>query len=75
MLATVQGKVWEIEARPEELNELRGKYLETGLLRAGNLLKIRVAADRVDHPKVRSIEPNLEDAYIWLMREPEATAS
>jgi ABC-2 type transport system ATP-binding protein len=75
MLAAVAGKVWEIEATPEELNVLRGKYLETGLLRAGNLLRIRVAADAVDHPRVRAVEPTLEDAYIWLMQDTGAEAS
>ena len=69
MLNEVRGQVWEIEATPEELIPIRGKYLETGLTREGDRLRIRVAAESVDVPGSRQVEPNLEDAYIWLMRE------
>ncbi len=69
MLNAVRGKVWELEVTPAELTSLRGKYLETGLMRDGSSLRIRVAAETVDHPACKSVEPNLEDAYIWLMRE------
>jgi ABC-type multidrug transport system ATPase subunit len=69
MLAEVRDKVWQIDAMPEELPGLRGKYLETGLLREGGRLHIRVVADNPDGPNFRKVEPTLEDAYIWLMRE------
>jgi len=69
MLNAVRGKVWEIDARADELPTLRGQYLETGLIREGSRLRIRVAAEKVDRPGTRPVEPNLEDAYIWLMRE------
>jgi len=35
MLEQVRDKVWQIDASPDELPGLRGKYLETGLLREG----------------------------------------
>ncbi|HLJ57258.1 MAG TPA: ABC transporter ATP-binding protein [Chthonomonadaceae bacterium] len=69
MLEEVRGKVWQIDATPEELPGLRGKYLETGMLREGGRLHIRVVAAERDGERFRAVEPTLEDAYIWLMRE------
>ena len=45
------------------------KYLETGLLREGGRLHIRVVAESAEGSNFRKVEPTLEDAYIWLMRE------
>lgn len=69
MLDEVRGKVWQIDTTPEELPALRGKYLETGLLREGGRIHIRIAAEKVEGSGFRAVEPTLEDAYIWLMRE------
>jgi len=75
MLDAVRGKVWEIEAAPAELAALRERHIETGLLRAGDRVRLRVVADSVDHAAARSAEPTLEDAYIWLMREDAGVAA
>lgn len=69
MLEEVRGKVWQLDATPEELTNLRDKYLETGLLREGGRLHIRVASETEPGPGCRPVEATLEDAYIWLMRE------
>ena len=49
--------------------ELREQHMETGLKREGDRIRIRFAADSVDHSDARSVQPTLEDAYLWLMRE------
>jgi ABC-2 type transport system ATP-binding protein len=69
MLEEVRGKVWQLDATPDELPGLRDRYLETGLVREGGRLHIRVVADTLDGSAGRPVEPTLEDAYIWLMRE------
>jgi ABC-2 type transport system ATP-binding protein len=69
MMDTVRGKVWQLEMTPAELTAIRGRYLETGLLRDGGRVQLRVVADQVEEPHGRPAEPNLEDAYICLMRE------
>jgi len=69
MLDLIRGKVWQIDASFEELADLRGRYLETGLLREGGRIHLRVMSDAVDRPDARPAEPTLEDAYIWLMRD------
>lgn len=68
MLEEVRGKVWQLDMTPEELPSVRGKYLETGLLREGGRIHLRIVAEQAE-PGCKPVEPNLEDAYIWLMRE------
>lgn len=74
MLETVRNRVWQLDVAPEALPELRGKYLETGLLREGGRIHIRVVADGTEGDGFRPVEPTLEDAYIWLMHEEAAPA-
>ncbi len=75
MLDQVRGRVWELDAEAAELAQLRTRYLETGLKREGNKIRIRLAADTVDNPAARAVEPTLEDAYLWLMHEAPNGAS
>lgn len=69
MLEQVRGKVWEVDSTTEELPGIRDKYLETGLLREGGRLHIRIVSEQAEGAGFRPVEPTLEDAYIWLMRE------
>ncbi len=69
MMETVRGKVWQIEIPTTELMAFRGRYLETGLLRDGGSVRVRVVADTVAEANAHAVEPNLEDAYIRFMRE------
>ncbi len=69
MMDSVRGKVWTIEVPTSELHNYRGRYVETGLLREGASVRLRVVADTMDDPRSRASEPTLEDAYIHRMRE------
>ena len=71
MLDRVRGKVWEIETTANELPRLRGSFLETALTRDGGSVHVRVIADSIEGLNGRQVAPGLEDAYIWLMQEPE----
>jgi len=72
MLEQVRGRVWEVAAAPDELSGLREQFLETGLRREGDRIRIRFVAANVDHPAAKSVAPTLEDAYLWLMqKEPD----
>jgi ABC-2 type transport system ATP-binding protein len=72
---TGRGTVWQIEMPTAALNAFRGRYLETGLLREGGQVRVRIVADTAPEAGAYSVEPNLEDAYIRLMREDDhATA-
>lgn len=74
MLDTVRNRVWQIVLTPAEMTAIRGRYLETGLLRDGGRVLLRVVAEEMKEPNATPIEPNLEDAYIHLMREENPNA-
>jgi ABC-type multidrug transport system ATPase subunit len=67
LLAKIEGKVWLLNVEREELAAIRERYLETGVFRAASGMQVRVIADEVSHPRAQLVEPNLEDACIWLM--------
>ena len=69
MLDTIRDKVWQVTLTPSELPAFRGKYLETGLLRDGNNIRLRIVADEIKGVTAHQVEPTLEDAYINFMRE------
>jgi ABC-type multidrug transport system ATPase subunit len=69
MLDTVRGKVWQVELATVDLQAFRRRYLETGLLREGQRVQVRIVADTVTEAGARLVDPTLEDAYIQIMRE------
>ncbi|MFM7321136.1 MAG: ABC transporter ATP-binding protein [Armatimonadota bacterium] len=71
LLDSVRGKVWTKEMSPGELNARRRDTQETGLLRLGDRVRLRYVSDTAE-PGAVSVEPNLEDAYIRLMKEEAA---
>lgn len=68
LLHQLRDKVWLIDVERDELGQLRDRYLETGVFRSAAGMQVRVIADQMDHPNARLVEPNLEDASIWLMK-------
>ena len=71
LLDSVRGKVWTKEMSPTELNARRRDTQETGLLRLGDRVRLRYVSETAEDGAV-SVEPNLEDAYIRLMKEEAA---
>ncbi len=69
MLNQVSGRVWEVDAEPSELEELRSRVLETGLKRSNGHIRIRFVSEGTSVPGAKQTEPSLEDAYLWLMHE------
>lgn len=69
MLDAIRDKVWQVNLSPAELPAFRGKHLETGLMRDGNNIRLRIVADEKPAPAAQQIDPTLEDAYIHFMRE------
>lgn len=67
LLKQILGRTWEITLDRAELAKIKEKYLETGVFRSSAGMHVRVIADQLDHPQARTVEPTLEDAYIWLM--------
>jgi ABC-type multidrug transport system ATPase subunit len=68
LAAKVQGKVWKVSVASQELDFFKTKYPVISAIpsEAGYQLRI-VAENFVDGP-AESVEPNLEDAYVYFMR-------
>lgn len=64
MLKEAQGKVWQITAdqKPE------GNFTIVSTLNMGLNTHYRVVGEKPSNPNVVAIEPNLEDSYVWFMR-------
>lgn len=71
LLDSVRGKVWQKEMTPAELHARRTATQETGLLRVGGVVRLRYISEQAEEGAV-SVEPNLEDSYIHLMRDGNA---
>ena len=69
MVKQVDGRVREKTVEMRDLAEIRAKVLETGLRREEGRIRIRFVADGEVIVGADKVEPTLEDAYLWLMRE------
>lgn len=67
MQEQVRGRVWELDLEPQDVADIRTQFLETGLRRVGDRIRLRFVADNAAHPSAKMVEPALEDAYLWLM--------
>ena len=62
------GKVWSVTATDLELDKLRETYPVISSVPATEGYELRVVADEVTGRAATSVEPNLEDAYIYFMQ-------
>lgn len=75
LLKKLEGRIWWMEE--EEAKRLGDRFLETGLYRLPEGIRTRGIADSKP-AGAEPAEPNLEDAYVWLMTEagrPEAAGA
>lgn len=71
LLDRVEGKVYTAEISTEELEKVKTKYLVTGILTTGSLSKIKVIAKEKPFENAEHCDPDLEDAYMYLMNKQE----
>jgi ABC-2 type transport system ATP-binding protein len=64
LLANVTGRVWEVVVPSAELQALRQKYLVSNAAHRSDGVHARVVGDAKPTAGARSLEPNLEDAYL-----------
>lgn len=71
LLSSLAGQVWALDVSPDApLPELPG-FVETGLFRAPGTIHLRGISETAPAAGASVTEPNLEDAYIWLMTKDE----
>jgi ABC-type multidrug transport system ATPase subunit len=76
MLRAAEGSVWEATLGSEEFEGLRAGLAVSSLVRRADGVHLRIVATERPLPAAVPAEPDLEDAYLFLMRsrEPSPTA-
>lgn len=68
MLGQARGKVWELFVMQDEYEAIKGKYPVIMTVHEDGGLRIQIVAEEVaEYADVKSIEPNLEHAYVYYM--------
>jgi len=63
-----RGKVWKTDVPALELDAVKAKYPVISAVPSEKGYEIRVVANRYADGPAESVEPNLEDAYVYFMR-------
>ncbi|MDE6743530.1 MAG: ABC transporter ATP-binding protein [Lachnospiraceae bacterium] len=69
LLSMVEGKVYSAEIAAMELEKVKEKYMVTGILVTGSTANIKVIADEQPFSQARQVQPDVEDAYMYLMHK------
>ena len=75
LLALVSGKVWEVVVSSAELPALRLKHLVSSTAHRSDGVHARVVADAAPENAARSLDPSLEDAYLFALGRQRNKAS
>jgi ABC-type multidrug transport system ATPase subunit len=67
LLRNVEGKVWEVIVSSDALSEVKAKYFVGSTVRTAEGVRARVVAEHQPAEPNRSVEPTLEDAYLFLL--------
>jgi len=68
LLRDVRGQVWEVLVASSELSAFRDEHLVSRAVRTPDGTRARVIAPARPAPTATPVEPNLEDAYLWVVR-------
>ncbi len=68
LVSDARGKVWRVNATMAELDQLKVAYPVISAVPAEEGFELRVVADKIEGKDAESIDPNLEDAYIYFMQ-------
>ncbi len=72
LLKKAEGKIYTAEISRVELEELKKNYVVTGMLTSGTKAIVRFIADSKEASLIAGAvlsEPNMEDAYLYLMKQ------
>lgn len=69
LLEAVKGKVYMAKVSAMELPSIREKFLVTGILTNGSSASIKIISEEPPMKDAELIGPDVEDAYMYLMRQ------
>lgn len=67
LLGIAEGKIYTIEVSKMELEKIKKEYIITGMLTKGSKAEVRLVAEKMPFENAVCCEPNVEDAYLYLM--------
>ena len=73
LLKMVENKVYTAEISTMEIDQVKEKYLVTGMLTSGSLTHVKFIADERPFEAAKECDPDVEDAYMYLMKQQEVS--
>jgi hypothetical protein len=67
LLKELDGKVWEWTVASDDLSALKQKHIVSGTIRRSEGVDVRVVSADQPEGEARSVNPNLEDAYLYFI--------
>lgn len=67
LMAQAKGHAWEYTVAEAELAGVRSRFAVSSSLRRGDGIRLRLVSDASPGPGATPVEPDLEDAYLWLL--------
>ena len=67
LLAQAAGHVFEWTVDADRVLELRAKFVTSSSIRRPEGVRLRIVAEAAPHADAVACEPNLDDAYLWLL--------
>ncbi|ROT34087.1 ABC transporter ATP-binding protein [Micromonospora sp. HM5-17] len=68
LLRDVDGQVWEVTVEPAETSRIQERYPVTRIVRTAAGVRVRLLAAAPPAPDARRVPPDLEDAYLAVVR-------
>jgi len=74
MTEAAKGKVWQLHIEASEFKSFSEKYLVVHHMSEKGSIRVRCIAKNKPDEKAIEVMPNLEDAYLWLLRKSKQLA-
>jgi ABC-type multidrug transport system ATPase subunit len=75
MTESARGKVWQLQIKPELFKDFSDKYLVVHHMSEQNKIRVRCISSSQPGEDALEVAPNLEDAYLWLLRKSKQLAN
>lgn len=69
LLEMAEGRIYTAEVSRMELEKIKKDYIVTGMLTKGSMVDVRFVSEERPFEGAKNCEPNVEDAYLYLMNE------
>jgi len=67
LLKELENKVWEWNVTSNDLVALKQKHIVSGTIRRSDGVQVRVVSENKPEASAQNVQPNLEDAYLYII--------